>query len=85
MHIPLEAGIFPKCRDCKEETLLVVVTENNKDKLPFPTHPSGVKTDINDPSKTCQCKAGRCPCGKFVAHKIGDPCLADQYLKESRK
>lgn len=79
---PVESNITPTCKVCMKETLLVVVTEANKDRLPIPENLIGKKQiDLNDPSKTCQCKAGTCPCGKFVAHKIGDPCPADEYLK----
>jgi len=36
---------------------------------PHPTYPPNrKKIDFNDPSSTCQCAPGLCPCGKFVAH-----------------
>jgi hypothetical protein len=63
------AGEMPACNYCAEDTILVLITEANKHKLPHPTHPAGAKEiDFNDPSKTCQCAPGLCPCGKFVSH-----------------
>lgn len=76
MHIPAEPGVFPKCETCNVPTILAIVTDENYDKLPFPTNPVGREIDFNDPSKTCQCRTGRCPCGKYVAHAIAEPCNA---------
>jgi hypothetical protein len=79
---PAELGVFPECSMCKEETIMVVVTDKNKDSLPFPTNPRGrAEIDFNDPSKNCQCRAGTCPCGKFVAHAVKDPCNSYEFMK----
>jgi hypothetical protein len=74
------AGEMPFCNYCAEDTILVLLTEANKDKLPHPLRPAGAQEiDLNDPSKTCQCRAGTCPCGKFVAHAVVDPCNANDF------
>lgn len=73
----------PKCNFCTQDTIMVVVTDENRDKLPFPTHPEGMldpkDIDFNNPGKNCQCKAGTCPCGAFVAHKVTEPCNSHEY------
>jgi hypothetical protein len=59
----------PKCNLCEVVTMLVLITEENKNSIPHPTDPKGKKEiDFNNPSATCQCAPGLCPCGKFVAH-----------------
>ncbi len=79
-HVPPPPSGYPECNICKTETILVLVTESNKDKLPFPTDPVGRnEIDFNDPSKNCQCRAGTCPCGAFVAHKVTEPCNSHEY------
>ena len=72
-------GEHPFCYYCNVETILVFLTETNKDKLPHPTNPVRDNIDFDDPSKTCQCRAGTCPCGKFVAHAVVDPCNANDF------
>jgi len=76
-NIISEQDKYPKCNSCNKETILLLVTEENKDRLPFPTNPIGME----DPSKSCQCKAGTCPCGKFVAHRIDEPCNSNEFLQ----
>jgi len=60
-----------ECNLCGKGTIIVLVTEENKNSIPFPTNPKNKKEfDFNDPSNTCQCASGLCPCGKFVAHPV---------------
>jgi DNA-directed RNA polymerase subunit RPC12/RpoP len=68
-HVTPKADEYPECNICTVETILVLVTEKNKNSLPRPTDPLGMhEIDFNDPSKNCRCAPGICPCGKFVAH-----------------
>lgn len=60
-----------ECNICGKGTVIVLVTEENKNSIPFPTNPHNKKEfDLNDPYGTCQCAPGLCPCGKFVAHPV---------------
>jgi hypothetical protein len=86
-HITIESNPTDGyCYKCESKTIFAVVTEENKDSLPFPTNPIGMKNiDFNDPGKNCQCRAGTCPCGKFVAHAISDPCNANDFNTKEAK
>lgn len=80
MNLTLGAGEIPDCTMCKDEAIFVIVTEQNKNKLPHATNPQGMADiDFNDPGKNCQCATGRCPCGKYVAHAVSEPCIANEY------
>jgi len=78
MNMQFEEGEAPSCTICEAKAIFVVVTEENRDSLPFPTHPYGRE----DPEKKCQCATGRCPCGKYVAHAVAEPCIADLYKEK---
>ena len=78
-HVPVEAAQNQYCLICEMKTVFVIVTEENKDSLPFPTLMDKY-LNAGEPGKTCQCRAGTCPCGKFVAHKIDDPCNANDFI-----
>jgi hypothetical protein len=79
MNMQCEEGETQACIICEEKAIFVVVTEENRESLPFPTHPYGKE----DPAKVCQCATGRCPCGKYVAHAVNEPCIAPHYIDEA--
>jgi hypothetical protein len=79
-NITVSEGIYPECGRCQTKTIMAIVPEDNWDGLPFPTDPPNKEIDFNDPSKNCQCRAGTCPCGKFVAHRIDEPCNSHELL-----
>ncbi|MEY3378341.1 MAG: hypothetical protein RLZZ328_1509 [Bacteroidota bacterium] len=67
-NLEFETADGAECNICGKGTMLVLVTEENKNSIPFPTDPApGSRLD---PSKKCQCAPGLCPCGKFVAHLV---------------
>lgn len=70
----LEKQIAEPCQICDVETQIVLVTEENRHTLPQPSNPITLEIDINNPGKSCNCKAGTCPCGEFIAHRIDQPC-----------
>lgn len=84
-NIPAHIAATSGCEDCQIETMFMLVTETNGDKLPFPTHLKAQEIDFEDPSKNCQCRPGTCPCGKFVAHSIDEPCNTDDFSTEESK
>ena len=64
-NLEFESANDIECNTCGKGTIMVLVTEENKNSLPFPTEPApGSRLD---PSETCQCAPGLCPCGKFVS------------------
>ena len=68
-NLEFETAEGIECNSCGKGTIMILLTEENKNSLPFPTNPINRKeVDFNDPSKTCQCAPGICPCGKFVSH-----------------
>lgn len=68
-NIPPEEGKDVECNVCDVPTILIFVTEKNKNILPWPSDPIGLNDiDLNNPGNNCQCAPGMCPCGKFVAH-----------------
>jgi len=75
-NVPIQTEELPKCNICTKQTEMLPVPEDGWDTLPFPTSPIGRK----DPAVECQCRAGTCPCGKFVAHEIDKPCNSHELL-----
>jgi len=69
-HLPSETEETLVCGACNTNNF-TRVTEENKNKLPFPPEVS-TYADI-DPD-VCNDAPGFCPCGEFVTHPSDEPC-----------
>ena len=76
----IENGLI--CGAC-QSIIFTLVTEENKNKLPFPPEVS-TYADI-DPT-VCNDAPGFCPCGDYITHPADEPCdvINDEPDKQTR-
>lgn len=81
-HFTLETVEGLICYTCGSDKF-TQVTEENKNKLPFPTH-LGQYEPI-DPN-VCRDAPGFCPCGDYITHPVDEPCdvINDEPDKQTR-